>query len=492
MSLTVAIIGRPNVGKSTLFNRLVGKRLALVDDTPGVTRDRREGEARLGDLCFRVVDTAGFEDARGQHLATRIQAQTARALELADIALFVIDAREGLTPLDRELAGLLRRADRPMVLVANKCEGRAGEAGLADAFALGLGEPLPLSAEHGEGMALLYDVLRPFVDAADEASEADAPVSAPVSAPEEPKMPDTETVDTETTAPEARKRAASGDAPGASERDAHRTLMPLQLAVIGRPNVGKSTLINRLIGDERLITGPEAGITRDAIAVDWQFRGRTLRLFDTAGLRKRARVDDRLERLAGADTLRSVRFAHVAVIVIDATAGLEKQDLTIADLVATEGRAPLLVANKWDLVADRKAAMDAILGRLEQSLPQLRGLRVVPLSALSGDGLSHLLPAVLEVHGLWNRQLPTPKLNRWLAEMTARQAPPSVQGRPLKLRYMAQIKSRPPTFVVFANRPQEVPEAYLRYLANGLRESFGLIGIPLRFTLRRSKNPYAR
>jgi len=471
MPLTVAIVGRPNVGKSTLFNRLVGKRLALVDDMPGVTRDRREGDGRLGDLAFRIVDTAGFEDARGGDLAARIQAQTTRALELADVTLFVVDAREGLTPLDRELAGLLRRADRPTILIANKCEGRAGLAGLAEAFALGLGEPLPLSAEHGEGLGLLYDALQPMVDAADAAAEpAEADESDVDAAAEAPAgEPEAEAISPEPAAPAG----------------------PLQLAVIGRPNVGKSTLINRLIGEERLITGPEAGITRDAIAIDWPFGGRTLRLFDTAGLRRKSRVDGKLEQLAGADTLRAVRFAHVAVIVIDATTGLEKQDLTIADLVAAEGRAALLVANKWDLVADRKAAMDAILGRIEQSLPQLRGLRVIPLSALSGDGVARLLPAVLDVYGLWTRQLATPKLNRWLAAITARQAPPSVHGRPIRMRYMVQTKARPPTFVIFANRPEQVPEAYLRYLANGLRETFGLNGIPLRLTLRRTRNPYA-
>ena len=455
MTITVAIVGRPNVGKSTLFNRLVGRRAAIVDDTPGVTRDRREGEARLGDLHFRIVDTAGFEDARSGDLAGRIQAQTERAVSGADVALFLIDARAGVTPLDRELAAVLRRGGLSVVLLANKCEGRAGQAGLADAHSLGLGAPIPFSAEQGDGLGLLYDAMRPFVDAG----------SSPAA------VGDTE--------PDARSATRSTAPEG-----------PLQLAVVGRPNVGKSTLINRLVGDERLVTGPEAGITRNSIAIDWTFRDRRLRLYDTAGLRRRAKVDDKLEELAGADALRAIRFAQVAVIVIGATAGLERQDLTIASLVADEGRAPVLALNKWDRIADRKATLVAVQRRLDQSLPQVRGLRVVPVSALTGEGLDELLPAVLQVYDVWTRQLPTPRLNRWLAGATARQAPPSVHGKPVKIRYMSQTKTRPPSFVLFANRPQAVPESYLRYLANGLRDSFDLQGVPLRLALRRSRNPY--
>ena len=454
MTITVAIVGRPNVGKSTLFNRLVGRRAAIVDDTPGVTRDRREGEARLGDLHFRIVDTAGFEDARSGDLAGRIQAQTERAVSGADVALFLIDARAGVTPLDRELAAVLRRAGLSVVLLANKCEGRAGQAGLADAHSLGLGAPIPFSAEQGDGLGLLYDAMRPFVDAASPAAVGDAD-------------PDAQSA-TQWTVPEG----------------------PLQLAVVGRPNVGKSTLINRLVGDERLVTGPEAGITRDSIAIDWTFRDRRLRLYDTAGLRRRAKVDDKLEELAGADALRAIRFAQVVVIVIDAIAGLERQDLTIGSLVADEGRAPVLALNKWDRIADRKATLVAVARRLDQSLPQVRGLRVVPVSALTGEGLDKLLPAVLQAHDVWTRQLTTSRLNRWLAEATARQAPPSVHGKPVKIRYMSQTKTRPPSFVLFANRSQAVPESYLRYLANGLRDSFDLQGVPLRLVLRRSRNPY--
>jgi GTPase len=452
---TVAIVGRPNVGKSTLYNRLVGRRAAIVDNTPGVTRDRREGDARLGDLQFRIVDTAGFEDARGGHLAARIQAQTARALTGADLALFLIDARAGVTPLDRELANLLRQGGIPTILLANKCEGRVGEYVLADTYGLGLGEPIPFSAEHGDGLGLLYEAMQSFIDTQDEAGASQS------------------------------RPATSADA------ELPDSAAPLQLAIVGRPNVGKSTLINRLIGDERLVTGPEAGITRDAIAVDWSFRGRRLRLFDTAGLRRRARIDNKLEELAGADALRAIRFAQVVVIVIDALAGLEHQDLTIASLVVDEGRAPVLALNKWDLVANPSATLDVIGKRLDRSLTQVRGLHVVPVSALNGGGLENLLSAVLQVYDIWTRKVPTPQLNRWLAEMTARQAPPSAQGKPVKIRYVSQMKSRPPSFVLFANRPKEVPDSYLRYLANGLRDSFGLAGVPLRLALRRSGNPYA-
>ena len=417
----IAIVGRPNVGKSTLFNRLAGRRLAIVDDTPGVTRDRREGDARLGDLRFRIVDTAGFEDARGGDLAARIQAQTARALNGADAALFLIDAREGLTPLDRELAADAaprRIARRP---VANKCEGRAGEAGLADAYGLGLGEPIPAvrRTRRGPGPPLRRR-------------------SASRRCGEREPQP------TPALAPHRGRRRATAAAPA-----------PLQLAIVGRPNVGKSTLINRLIGDERLVTGPEAGITRDAVAVDWTFR-RTGRCACSTppGLRRRARIDDKLEELAGADTLRAIRFAQVVVIVVDATAGLEKQDLTIADLVIEEGRAPVLALNKWDRVVDRKAAQDAVASRLEHSLPQVRGLRVVPLSALTGEGLDELLPTVLQVYDVWNRHAADAA-----AEPLARRhdrpgrPPPSARGRPVKIRYMAQTKARPPSFVLIRQPP---------------------------------------
>jgi GTPase len=447
MALTVAIIGRPNVGKSTLFNRLVGQRLALVDDTPGVTRDRREGEAALGDLRFRVIDTAGLDDAEEGSLGARMQAQTERALDAADVALFLIDARSGVTPLDRHFADLLRRRHTPVVLVANKTEGRSGDAGFYEAFALGLGEPVAISAEHGDGLAALYDVLAPLADkAAAEAAAADVVESA----------------------------------------------KPLQLAVIGRPNVGKSTLVNRLLGEERLLTGPEPGITRDAIATLWQWQDRAVRLIDTAGMRRRPKVEEKLEKLSVADTLRAIRFAEVVVLAIDAVQLLEKQDLTIARMVEEEGRALVLAVNKWDLVEDKQATLRRLRDRLEISLPQLSGMRFVTLSAHTGAGVAKLMPAVLATYDAWNRRIATPKLNRWLSAVQERHPPPLVEGRRLKLRYMTQANIRPPTFALFASSPGALPDSYRRYLVNLMREDFDLPGVPIRVMLRKGENPYAK
>jgi GTP-binding protein len=450
MSFTVAIIGRPNVGKSTLFNRLVGRQLALVDDLPGVTRDRREGEGRIADLAFRLIDTAGFEEAPPDALAGRMRAQTERSLDLADVALLVIDARAGLTPADRHFARWLRRWGKPVVLVANKAEGRAALADLGEAYALGLGDPVPISAQHGEGLGELYERLLPFAPERDTADEV-----------------------------------------GSGEPEEAGETKPLQLAVVGRPNVGKSTLVNRLVGEERVLTGPEPGITRDAIAIEWRWGGRAIRLIDTAGMRRRARIEARLERLSVADTLRAVRFAETVILVLDAEQPLERQDLTIANLVAEEGRALVLALNKCDLVANRAALLKALRERLETALPQLSGVSLVPISGLSGSGLAMLMKAVFAADAVWNRRVPTAALNRWLARIQERHPPPLVAGRRLRLRYMTQVNTRPPSFALFASKPGELPDAYRRYLTNALRQDFDLPGSPIRLMLRKSENPYA-
>ncbi len=444
MPFTVAILGRPNVGKSTLFNRLVGKQQALVDDLPGVTRDRREGEARLGPLTFRVIDTAGLEEADAGTLEAEMRRQTEAALADADVALMLIDARSGPTPIDAHFARWLRRQGKPVVLAANKCEGRGGAVGQAEAYALGLGDPLPLSAAHGEGLDLLYEALSTHAPDAAELDEED--------------------------------EAADG---------------PLRLAILGRPNVGKSTLVNRLLGEDRMITGPEAGITRDAIGIDWAWQGRPVRLFDTAGLRRQARISQRLEKLSAEDALRAMRFAQVVVLLVDAEAPLEKQELTLAARVVEEGRAMVLAVNKWDLVGDRRAAMQTVRDRLETSLPQVRGLPIVTLSALTGKGVDKLMPAVFDIYDRWQARIPTARLNEWLEQAVERHPPPLAgSGRRLRLRFMTQAKTRPPTFVIFANRPVDLPESYVRYLQNGIRELGDLDGVPIRVNLRRGKNPY--
>ncbi len=446
MTLTIAIVGRPNVGKSTLFNRLVGRRLALVDDTPGVTRDRREGDARIAGETFRVIDTAGLDDAKGDALEARMRHQTEQALEDADVVLLLYDARAGVTPLDKHFADWLRERGRPVILGANKCESTAANAGLYESYSLGFGDPVALSAEHGDGMADLLVALLPFLDAAGEAPDA------------------------------------------AEEED---TSKPLQLAIIGRPNTGKSTLVNRLIDEDRLLTGPEAGITRDSITVDWTFDGRPLQLVDTAGLRRRARINDKLEKLSTVDTMRTIRYANVAVLMLDAAVMLEKQDLTIGRQVIEEGRALVIAANKWDAVTDRDAALRLLRDRLQTSMPQVRGIPVVTISALEGRNLDKLMHAVFSIYDVWNKRVSTARLNAWLDLMVAAHPPPLTgSGRRIRLRYMTQVKSRPPTFAIWASRPEELPDSYQRYLVNGLREDFGFEGVPLRLQFRKGKNPY--
>jgi GTP-binding protein len=454
----VVIIGRPNVGKSTLFNRLVGKRLALVDDQPGVTRDRRFGEAGLLGLEFQAVDTAGWEDEEPDSLPGRMRAQTEVSLQGADAALFVIDARAGLTPLDEEIGRWLREQNVPVVLAANKCEGSAGQSGILESYSLGLGEPVPISAEHGEGMSDLYQALIPLLDGKEYPEDDDA------------------------------------DA-GEDDDDLSR---PMQLAIVGRPNAGKSTLINRLLGEDRLLTGPEAGITRDSIAVEWSWNdpatgeARPVKLIDTAGMRKKAKVDDKLEKLAVADARRAVDFAEVVVLLLDATRGLEVQDLKIANLVLDEGRALMIAINKWDVAENPSALFNGIRAALEEGLAQLKGVPLVAVSAMTGKGLDQMLTAAFDLRAQWSRRVPTAALNRWFDHALETNPPPAPGGRRIKLRYVTQIKTRPPSFVVFGTRLDDLPTSYERYLINGIRKDLGFGAVPVRLTLRSPKNPFSK
>ncbi len=463
MTPRVAIIGRPNVGKSTLFNRLSGKRIAIVDDRPGVTRDRREADARIGDLRFIAIDTAGLEDAKGTTLEARMRAQTEAAIAEADLCLFLIDARAGVTPLDQHFGDLLRRASTPVLLLANKCEGSAGDTGLYDAYGLGLGEPVPVSAEHGEGLGDLYAAMEPFLAPFRDAAEA---------------------------AKAAAEDAEDGESAG--EPTALGPNRPLRIAVCGRPNVGKSTLINTMIGEDRLLTGPEAGITRDAIAVPWSWEGRPLRMFDTAGMRRRARVTGKVEKLSVDDTLRSIRFAEVVILLIDAQTPFEKQDLAIADLIIREGRALVIGYNKWDTVEDRQVALNDAHERLERLLPQVRGVPLVTLSGEQGTGIDRLMATAFDVYDIWNRRIATARLNQWLDGAQERHPPPAAGGRRIRIRYITQVKSRPPTFAAFTTRPDDLPESYVRYLINGIRETFDVPAVPIRLFLRKRDNPYVK
>ncbi|GEO82457.1 ribosome biogenesis GTPase Der [Pararhodospirillum oryzae] len=485
---TLAIIGRPNVGKSTLFNRLAGRRLAIVHDLPGVTRDRREAPGRLADLDLRIVDTAGLEEAGPEVLEGRMRQQTDRALSEADAALMLIDARAGVTPLDAHFADLLRKAPIPVILVANKCEGGAGKAGLYEAYGLGLGDPVPFSAEHGEGLNLLYDALRPHYDAWHEA-HADALAEAGEAAPGQAEA---RALAVDALEPDEIVLADDDAEDYAVEAVDPRGERPIQVAIVGRPNTGKSTLVNRLLGEERLVTGPEAGVTRDAISVDWTWGGRRFRLVDTAGLRRKARIENSLEKLMVADTLNAIRLAEVCVLLLDANMVMDRQDLAIARMVVDEGRALVIGVNKWDACTDRAASAQRVADRLESSLAQVRGVPTATLSALHGRGLDDLMAAVLEIHARWNRRVPTSRLNRWLQAMIDRHPLPlGKHGRRLRIRYATQAKIRPPTFALFMTRPEDLPESYVRYLAHGLRQDFDMAGVPIRLLFRATKNPYA-
>jgi GTP-binding protein len=447
---TVAVVGRPNVGKSTLFNRLVGRKLALVDDRPGVTRDRREGEASLLGLDFRVIDTAGYEDEDPDTLPGRMRRQTVTAVREADVALFLIDARAGVTPLDEEIGRWLRSETTPVVLAANKAEGRAGETGIMESYALGFGDPIALSAEHGEGIVDLFEQLRPHVERDEEEGDEDG----------------------------------EGDP-------------TLKLAIVGRPNAGKSTLINRILRQDRLITGPEAGITRDSIAIDWEWQApdgmaRPVRLIDTAGMRKKAKVDDKLEKLAVADARRAVDFAEVVVLLLDGTRGLEAQDLRIADNVLQEGRALIVAINKWDVAEDTSALFNGIKAALDEGLSQARGVPLLTVSGMTGKGIDQLLGAAFEIRETWSKRVSTGQLNRWFEAAVEKNPPPAPSGKRIKLRYITQVNTRPPAFVLFGNRVDALPDTYLRYLTNGIRKELGFGAVPVRLTARASRNPFKK
>lgn len=453
----IALIGRPNVGKSTLFNRMVGKKLAIVDDQPGVTRDLREGKTKILGEPVTIIDTAGLEDSREGSLQARMRALTERGIAEADILVFIIDARAGVTALDQDLARILRKTEKPVILAANKAEGAAGQIGIHEAYRLGLGEPVPISAEHGENIDELYQLLLPLIDATETESEDDA---------EEAFDPETPFVDDHS--------------------------KPIRVAIVGRPNAGKSTLINKIIGEDRLLTGPEAGITRDSISLEVNWLGREFKIFDTAGMRKRAKVVDKVESLSVSDGLRAMKFAEVVVLLLDVHQPFEQQDLRIADLLEREGRAVVIAVNKWDLEENKSGRRPELNEQFDRLLPQLRGAPLVPISAVTGRGLDKLQEAILSAYQVWNARVPTAQLNRWLAGETAHHPPPAPGGRRIKLKYMSQVKSRPPSFVIKSTRAEELPDSYRRYLINGLRIQFELWGTPIRLSFRSDKNPYAK
>jgi GTP-binding protein len=441
--LKVAIVGRPNVGKSTLFNRLAGKRMAIVHDMPGVTRDRRDAYGQLGDIPLKLIDTAGLEDKNKDPLMEGMRTQVIEAIKNSDVVLFVIDGREGITPLDDSFARIVRKAQKPVLLLANKCEGKAGVNAVAEAWGLGFGEPIPTSAEHGMGLDTVYEQLAPFYKG-----------------------------------------------PQFSEEEAEDESAPLQLAIVGRPNVGKSTLMNQLLGFDRVLTGPEAGVTRDSIGMEWTYNDRHIRLIDTAGMRKRSKVTEKLEWLSTSDSLTSIQYAQVVVLVCDATGPLEKQDLYIASKVIEEGRCLVLALNKWDLVSNKQELLGDLKHRLQHALPQVHGIPLIPLSALTGKNKEKLMDAVLSLYDVWNERISTSRLNRWLEGLVAHHPPPLVSGRRIKVKYLTQIKTRPPTFVLFTSKAEELPDSYARYVVNGLRETFGLEGVPIRLSVKSGKNPY--
>jgi GTPase len=460
MTVTIAILGRPNVGKSTLFNRLIGQKIALVDDQPGVTRDRRLGAARLGDLEFEVFDTAGLDDAKKGSLEARMSAQAEEAARLSDHIFFVIDARAGVTPIDEKFAERIRKLGKPVTVLANKAETRAVANSVGEAFSLGFGQPLPISGEHGEGMEHIYDVIRPYVDAdATLANEDEIEEFEPAAFDPEYEGPDQ---------PERK----------------------LRLAIIGQPNAGKSTLVNVMLGEDRMLTGPEAGITRDAISSDWMWKDREIKLWDTAGIRRKGKVKEKLEKLSVTDALRAIRYADCVVVLVDAAAHIEKQDLTLCDLVSREGRAIVLALSKWDLVEDKQAAMMKVNDIMEDILPDIRGLPIVTLSSKQGRGIDKMMQAVVEMDKKWNKRVSTSKINRWLEAAVRKNPPPAPSGRRIKIRYGTQATARPPTFALFGNQLDKLPQTYVRYLMNGLRKDFELEGVPIRFSLRGGKNPF--